>query len=489
LSPHRPHPSRPSRSVFFGLSLLVWVCHSLACKRSDPPQPDSSRAASAASAAAAAVVSPSAVPSAVPSEAPSARRKAEGPVPARLESRGGKPEDSFSSLFGIDGALMVTDGRKVGRLDGDHVEWIGKIPSTGDGVVEGQQTVNEVHGVWPDRVDAFTSNTGRAHFPAFYPIKGGGAATSIGVAGQNGMIHGIAYTAESTLLAYSKDHEEYLLSVRGAKHFYPRKGGKDAGCEVDVTIAVRPVSFIATRGGQVVSVGKLCGKQLVAEVWDAPAKSSRIVEIPRTADVAYGYALLRGAGARELWFFAGKSDHVLHYEDGTFTPTAALGATIQSVFVSQEGQLHAFDGQVIHRLEEKRWVPLFKFLWPAEFYRFAAQGDTIWCGASRLVPDASSELTEGCADPFVDLYKVSDSATASFNFPSTRKALSSFAEVDQLRLVEFHGGNMRRLGVIARSKAQAEALAAHVKATMKDEKPRLMCFKPESARVIEITKK
>src|SRR5690242_19357548 len=36
-----------------------------------------------------------------------------------------------SAVFAIDGALMVVDGQRVGRVAGEGVEWVGRIPKGG----------------------------------------------------------------------------------------------------------------------------------------------------------------------------------------------------------------------------------------------------------------------------------------------------------------------------------------------------------------------
>ncbi len=70
----------------------------------------------------------------------------------------------------------------------------------------------------------------------------------------------------------------------------------------------------------------------------------------------------------------------------------------------------------------------------------------------------------------------------------TSKALSSFVQVEDLTLVEFHQSN-RRLGVIVKSKAQAEVVVEHIKKTMSKETPRLLCYEPKEPRTIEVNDK
>lgn len=69
-----------------------------------------------------------------------------------------------------------------------------------------------------------------------------------------------------------------------------------------------------------------------------------------------------------------------------------------------------------------------------------------------------------------------------FTFPTTRKALSSFSQAKDISLVEFVEAG-RKLGVVVPSREVGEAVVAHVKATMKDEKPELLCYEPRSPKL------
>jgi hypothetical protein len=51
--------------------------------------------------------------------------------------------------------------------------------------------------------------------------------------------------------------------------------------------------------------------------------------------------------------------------------------------------------------------------------------------------------------------------------------------------VEFREGVLR-LGLVVSSKAQGEAVIAHVKAAMKNERPTLLCYEPKAPRRIEV---
>ncbi|HRI71137.1 MAG TPA: hypothetical protein PK156_43190 [Polyangium sp.] len=107
----------------------------------------------------------------------------------------------------------------------------------------------------------------------------------------------------------------------------------------------------------------------------------------------------------------------------------------------------------------------------------------------RIMREGKSiDMHDGCTSPFVHLYDVSSENKPDFTFPTTRKALASFPEVADIGLVEFYQ-DRRRLGITVKSKAQGEAIIAHIKNTMPKENPRLICYQPEKPRVIDIQAK
>lgn len=105
-------------------------------------------------------------------------------------------------------------------------------------------------------------------------------------------------------------------------------------------------------------------------------------------------------------------------------------------------------------------------------------------------PPPSSGLppfAEGCASPFVFLYDISAKSPPGYDFPSTRKALSTFTRIADISLIEFVHASKRRLGVLVPSAEVGRDVIAHVKANMKDEHPELVCLAPgEGVRTIAI---
>jgi hypothetical protein len=100
--------------------------------------------------------------------------------------------------------------------------------------------------------------------------------------------------------------------------------------------------------------------------------------------------------------------------------------------------------------------------------------------AAAPAPDEGlPPYTPDCKTPFVAIYDVSKNAPPDFTFPSTRKALSTFASLGEVRFVEYLARGKRKLGAVVPSEAVGTALIAHIKSNMKDEDPKLGCFAPK----------
>lgn len=412
------------------------------------------------------------------------------------------PETHLKKVFQVEGALLVTEQLRVGRVVGEGVEWVGDIPPRG---ISGMNRIDSVHGRWPDRIDVvYSADEGRAPVPTYFPLTGKGNMQSFAPGGGLGIIHGVATVGESTIIAgYELETGPVLITVRGPKLPHKPQTPTQAGCkpgEVEkfefahVPPAIAPEVLGASPAGTLMTMGQLCQKRgPAAEVWDAAGKS-RIVDLSRLVKkVDYASELLPGKGD-ELFFFAGGDDPILHYQNGELKPLPRLERPVQKMFVSPGGQLHASDGLTIHRYGDGKWAPVAHLAWPSRFDALVIDDkEALWAASEgrvyRLRSAASVDFKEGCATPFVYLYDVSPLNDDKFTFPATRKALATFPEVSQLGLVEVSEAGARRLGVTVASKAQGEAVIAHVKATMKDEEPRLLCYAPRSPRKIAVTPK
>ncbi len=425
-----------------------------------------------------------------------------GPVdmaPEVFTVPGLEPSPWRSSIFPIEGALMVVRKQEVGRIVGESVEWIGKIPREVPNI--GENYVTHVAGSWPDGVDVLYQNSsGRAPIPTYQALTGKGGHRVVGEGGSPGSIHGLARLGPSTVMAYSNMEGDVYETVRGpqvpraptlAKHFGCTKEELSFRWEWPGQRRALSVHAVAaTRAGELVALGRLCEDRAVAlEVWDTAGKP-RIIPIEGWKS-AYGVELLPDGG-ESLFLFAGSGDTLLRYRDGKLSPVPSPGRSISRFFVSDQGQPHALVERTILRLDGEQWTPVVRLPWEESFRSLFLRDGVFWGhgagGIFRLKPSESVEMKEGCTTPFVYLYRVSEKNDRKFTFPSTRKALSSFAEVEQLTLVEFHEAGGWRLGLKTASKEQAEAVVAHLRSTMKDEKPELRCYEPRNPRVIPVKK-
>ena len=433
--------------------------------------------------------------------APTASAAAANMIPTLTQEEVKPKEGQPSHLYAVEGAIMAAVENRVGRLVDDHIEWVGQIPKESPGL--GDNVLSSVHGRWPDTIAAiYTSGNGRAPQPTYYPLTAKAGSYRVADGGGIGWINGVARVGETTILStFSELYNVALVPARGPKIVRAPQTAKQAGCKdgeiwkgnFKELAAVRPGAFESTPEGTLVSIGNLCEvRDPAAEVWDKSG-TSRIIDLGRwwkkVLLQANLFTLLKGSGD-DLFAFKNRWSPVLHYKNGTFEPVPDLLRPIQNIFVSPRGQLHAHDGQAIHRYEGGKWIPLGRLAEPFESRNMVMDDKgTIWAVSSGLHkfregPGAPFEDT--CPNHFVYLYEVSSKNAPDFTFPSTQKALSSFPEASQLGLVEFKDGSNRHLGITAESRAQAEAVIAHLKATMKDEDPRMYCFAPKDPRKIAL---
>ncbi|TKD03916.1 hypothetical protein [Polyangium fumosum] len=472
------------------LSLAALCALAISCSKSTPtPEKE-------------ATVAPSAAPPAPSASAASAERE---PPKKTIPTLAPEPFEGTKGLsvelFGIEGALLVAEGLRVGRIVEERVEWIGSVPETNLSL--GPTRVSSVHGSWPDSVDVLSMNMGRAPMPTYFPLTGKGVSRTFGPGGSLGWIHGTARLGKTTLVVgYDVNDGHRFDTVRGPtlvlKPIEAEKGGCKKG-EVknvwgddnDKGIALPPSAVAATESGTLVTIGNLCdrAKSPAAEVWEKPG-TSRIVELGALVkEFAYFPKMLRGKGD-DLWV---ETTPVLHYNGGKFDILPTLDKPIRDLFVSPSGKLHGISGRSIVRFDEGTWTVIANLARPMRFGAVVMDDkETIWVshsGVSRLRETQNADVEEeSCKTPFVYLYEVSWRNDAKYTFPTTTKALSTFPEVADLGLVEYYDDG-RRLGITVKSKEQGEAVIAHVKANMKDEQPELICYAPKGPRVIEIKAK
>jgi len=471
------------RKTFLGLLVLG----AISCSKSKPA-PEKEPAATTASA--------SPVASAASAERIPDKPSIPTLLPEPFEATKGLKEAEF---FPIDGALMVADDRRVGRIVGERVEWVGSVPEGWVGM--GGSWVRSVHGYWPDGVDAhYTTREGRALQPTLTAITGKGSDVVFAEGGGLAFFFGTARLGETTVVAgYDMMRGYRFETLRGPTRVIDPILAKHGGCtgrELEspwpswAPIAVPFHAMAATSGGTLVTVGDLCDRPNTpaAEIWDEAGKS-RIVELGSlTKRVDYFAPLLPGK-ANELWL---ESEPILQYKEGKFEALPKLDKPIRDIFVSPSGKLHGVSGHTIQRFEDGKWVHVANLHHFMTYSRIAVdEQGTYWVQTdkiSRLREGEGADYKPGCANPFVYLYDVALRNSANYTFPATQKALSTFADVKDLELVEYLAGG-RRLGVRVKSKEQGEAVVAHVMANMKDEHPELLCYTPKNVRVIDMKKK
>lgn len=479
------------------VSFLVAVSALAACgKRDAAPTADPARkdpsiasaSASAASSAAPGSVGSARAPAARPEEAPELAFKPIG------EAKGSQ------ALYPIEGALMVAEERRVGRIvpETETIEWVGKIP-TGNPALGGTY-IREIVGKWPEPVDVLYQNfQGRAAEPTYLPLLPKAPGLVTGVGGSPASIAGVVTVNGSTILAYHEMMTGHVLRTMRGKPL-PRKSQTvdQAGCKPDEVVkaegfpvepAVRPYAIGATEAGTLITIGALCDKRgYAAEIWDKDGKS-RIVPLPGDRkSMGYPSRFLRLAGD-ELYYFGGNNP-ILHFVDGGFKELPKRKALAHEAFLSPDKKLHLVDDEGIHRFEDGAWKRVARFGWSA-FWPIAFDGKTYWTdhagSVGKLVPVAATEqleITDACATPFVYISDVSTKNDDKFTFPTTRKALSTFAGIEELTLVQFADSGPRRLGLKVKTREQGDAVIAHLAKAMKEEKPRLVCFAPKTPREI-----
>jgi hypothetical protein len=396
------------------------------------------------------------------------------------------------SVYAVEGAVMVAEQTRVGRIVGDEVEWVKQqIPP--DYPAFGPNGIDSVHGKWPDEIGVIYSNrNGRAPQPRYMPLTGKGLEHVVADGGGLANIMGVARVGEVTLLVASDMASGLRFKpVRGHLVRKPQTP-EQAGCKPgeisrepfadQMRAALVPDTAAGTPAGTLVTIGNLCEKRgATAEVWDKDGKA-HFVDLTRWWKRVRWFGKLIVGKGDDMWAMGDGWSPLLQLKDGDFEPLPQLDRPVQYAFASQRGELHASDGRTLFRFDSKAWVAVAHLPQPDPGPMIIDEQGTMWTGGvHRLRPDPDAKPPEPVCEAFVYLYEASDKNGPKFTYPGTRKALSSFPEAADLGLVEFGSNYSRTVGVTAKSRAQAEALAAHVRATMKDETPRVFCFDPRKA--------
>ncbi len=425
------------------------------------------------------------------------------PVP-ELEKERAKEKDlaDGASLFTVPDAVLIGTWNRVGRLRASGIEWKGSL-----GIPEvpyGRGMIQWAGGLYPDAIDiTFSFENGRAAQPTYAALTGKGASVTFAAGGGAGWIHGVARIGESVLVSgYDMQDGHRVVGARGpaitrlAVPWKLRCGEKKPSFTSFGEVAewrapaVRPLSayqgtgFAASPAGTLFSYGLLCDEKAAVEVWRSEGGQPRIIELGQWIKPEEG-GLLIGLND-DVWI---TSNPILAWKGDHFEPLPAFPQRPTDVFVSTRGELHVADGSAIHRWDGQRFVEVARLEWPSDFGDIAVEDGTFWVTLGgrvhRLEKGEPAARGEACKTPFVFLYDVADKSEPKYSFPSTRKALSTFAPLEGVELVDFVAGR-RRLGAFVPSWEVGVAVAAHIEKTMKDEHPRVVCFKPDKSRAIPI---
>jgi hypothetical protein len=291
------------------------------CRPKPEPQPgpatDASHSLPLAPASGAALASASAAPGPSGSAAPAATEVPE----LGAEALAGPPRKLSRGLGTIEGAVVLWEGPRLGRLTEGGVEWLDKkIPPGGS---QGDNRIAKASGRWPDEIGVvFVGANDRSPDPSYFPLTGKGAAKAIGSGGVPAYFTGEARLGETTIVSFTEPLSgdgSQMAHVRGPFLARPFITPQKAGCTEEETTrpggvlyertAVDTFVFGATRDGTLLSVGSFCRTRgHAAELWDKSTKgdkiaTSRIVDLRHLIhEKNYYPQMLQGSGD-EAWFF------------------------------------------------------------------------------------------------------------------------------------------------------------------------------------------
>jgi len=228
------------------------------------------------------------------------------------------------------------------------------------------------------------------------------------------------------------------------------------------------------------------------EIWGPDEERSKIVELRKWIDNVDFFTKMLVGPRGAAWLVAPGSP-ILAYKNGGFTALPKVGTKPRtSAFVADDGTLHASDGHTLFRYDGERWKVAARLAWFSKLDAITLQKGVYWATAGgalyTLKKSESPAYHDGCKTPFVYLYDVSLKSEPTYTFPTTRKALSTFEGAEDLTLVDFRE-TVRRLGIPVPSSEVGKAVIAHVKANMKDEDPKLLCYAPKDPRTIVVKAK
>ncbi|MBK8256003.1 MAG: hypothetical protein IPK82_25465 [Polyangiaceae bacterium] len=412
----------------------------------------------------------------------------------------------LDNTFQIEGALMVTQGARVGRWTNGKVEWVGETPLIEDRSVG---YVHKVSGKWPDAVDALYSNpSGRWNRSSYVAVTGKrNPPTEKGKAlvsgGATDHIAAIVKLGNSTFVVERGFMGRFIefTVIDGPAIPHKPKLAKDEGCErqsnprfkgppdefVNLEVAVLPLAIESTRNGYLVSIGQHCKtEKWTAEVWD-PNGKSMLLDLPivysRDAPHSDGTpALFRGKG-NDLWFLAHPTAPILHFENGAFERVEGVTKPFITAFASPDGTLHASDGQTIHRYDQARWENAAHLPWTEDDGSMTYYDGSFWIDGKELRPNGGLEPRPDCSTPYVHIADGDNVDEMAAKTTAAKTALSTFPDGSSITLVRYQKAFHHFLGAAVRSTKQAESLAKHLQTSLGSDFPRPLCFEPPTGSI------
>lgn len=394
-----------------------------------------------------------------------------------------------SGVFDIAGTLVIGDATRVGKVVGDKLEWIKPIPEGNP--AQGPTVLLWVGGRSLDAIDVFyRSDNGRWPAPTYSALTGTGNDIRVAPGGGWGHLQGTGYVGETTVVQGGDWADgQRIETARGPAIQRYTIPAASQGCKAEVFAkpAVSGWAFGSTGNGTLISVGDFCLDELPAlEVWGPTDTKSKIIKIGKKSSKYFRSVV--AAGPESAWLIPESGD-ILFYDKGEVSSLPVLEKRGHA-WVGDDKILYATSETGVHKYVDKAWQLVGHLSWDLSLSTAVTHAGAIWVGSAgtvyRLEPGTSTAFTDECKTPFVMMYDVAPQSEPKFMFPTTRKALSTFKELADIELLEFVEGR-RRLGIRVPSRAVGDAVIAHVKANMKDEKPRLICYAPTTKRVIPLT--
>jgi hypothetical protein len=469
---------RFSRALLLSASALSAGCGS--DSKDSPPDPKA--VAETATTATPSAPAPSASGATVKNAPPK-------PIPVFELKRAFESElTGHAGIYSVGKDLMVTSQYRVGKVAGDKIEWIGKATETMAG--GGDNIVMSLWGRSADEIDVVLRNTnGRIGTAVYEPVTGKGFASVFGVGGAYGTVNGHAWIGD-TLVIHGKDWEgPRIVTGRGKPIERWVIPAGSVGCDAQsyqVQGAILTWSFGGARNGMLVAAGTHCkDDKPTLEVWQPDEKKPTLVALDQWLDKDARFDEIVPNGPDGVWILPYKSKKILDYRQGKVTVAHEIEG-LSGAFPANDDTVLVTARREIIELKGAERAVVGKLAWPVPLHRLVRHDGTFWAAGwgtvYKLVPGKDPTVLDECKTPFVYLYDVKPDVEPWYTFPTTRKALSSFSQAKDISLVELVEGG-RKLGVVVPSLEVGEAVVAHVKSTMKDEKPELLCYQPSSPKV------